>query len=92
MMSAGTRSGVNWMRANEPPTTVARVSTASVLATPGTPSSRQWPRASTATSMRSIILSWPTMTFLTSNRVRSSSAASSAGVVFTPLLACSVLA
>ena len=38
--SAGSRSGVNWMRANVPPTTVASVSTASVLARPGTPSSR----------------------------------------------------
>src|SRR5258706_1225464 len=83
MMSAGTRSGVNWIRAKLPPTTVARVSTASVLATPGTPSSRQWPRDSTATSIRSIIRSWPTITFLTSNRVRSSSDASSAGVVMT---------
>ena len=45
-MSAGTRSGVNCRRANVPPTAVARVSTASVLATPGTPSSRQCPRAS----------------------------------------------
>ncbi len=81
MMSAGTRSGVNWIRANVPPTTVASVSTASVLATPGTPSSRQWPRASTATSIRSIIRSCPTITFLTSKRVLSSSDASSAGVV-----------
>jgi len=37
MMSVGTRSGVNWIRANVPPTTRAKVSTASVLATPGTP-------------------------------------------------------
>jgi hypothetical protein len=39
-MSEGTRSGVNWMRAKSPPTTVANVRTASVLAVPGTPSSR----------------------------------------------------
>ena len=32
---------MNWIRANVPPTTRANVSTASVLATPGTPSSRQ---------------------------------------------------
>src|SRR5690349_8555014 len=68
-MSAGTRSGVNWIRANEPPTTLARVSTASVLATPGTPSSRQCPRASSATNIRSIIRSWPTITRLTSNNL-----------------------
>ena len=35
MRSVGTRSGVNWMRENVPPTTLAKVSTASVLATPG---------------------------------------------------------
>ncbi len=79
-MSAGTRSGVNWMRANVPPTTRASVSTASVLATPGTPSSRQCPRASSATNIRSTIRSWPTMTRLTSNIARSSTLASCAGV------------
>src|SRR5215475_3475636 len=80
-MSAGTRSGVNWMRAKLPPTTLASVSTASVLATPGTPSSRQWPRASSATNIRSIIRSWPTITRLTSNNARSSRPASWAGVL-----------
>ena len=39
-MSEGTRSGVNWIRANSPPTTVAKLRTASVFATPGTPSSK----------------------------------------------------
>ena len=75
-MSEGTRSLVNWTRTNDPPTTVASVCTASVFATPGTPSSRQWPRASNATSIRSTMWSWPTMTFFTSNPTRSSSAAS----------------
>lgn len=45
-MSEGTRSGVNWTRANDPPTTVANVRTARVFAVPGTPSSRMWPCAS----------------------------------------------
>ena len=36
-----------------PPTTLATVSTASVLATPGTPSSSRCPRASSPTSIRS---------------------------------------
>ena len=40
-MSDGTRSGVNWIREKVPPTTLAKVSTASVLATPGTPSMQQ---------------------------------------------------
>src|SRR5664280_2067845 len=44
----------------------ASVETDSVLATPGTPSSRQWPRASRHTSMRSTIRSCPTTTRLTS--------------------------
>ena len=39
---------MNWMRANDPPTTSASVSAASVLARPGTDSSRQWPRAQQA--------------------------------------------
>ena len=73
-MSAGIRSGVNCSREKLPPTTSARVRTASVLATPGTPSSRTWPRASRPTSIRSTIWSWPTTTRLTSNRVRSRTA------------------
>src|SRR3954447_21847478 len=64
--SAGTRSGVNWTRRNEPPRTWASVRTVSVLARPGTPSSSTWPPASRATSRRSSIASWPTMTRLTS--------------------------
>jgi hypothetical protein len=35
--SAGTRSGVNWMRRKLPPRAWARVFTARVLARPGTP-------------------------------------------------------
>src|SRR6266511_2780497 len=62
MMSEGTRSGVNWIREKVPPATVASVSAASVLAMPGTPSSRQWPLASRPTIMRSSISSWPTVT------------------------------
>ncbi len=64
--SVGTRSGVNCTRENEPPTTLAKVSTARVLATPGTPSSNTWPLARTPTSIRSTSRSCPTMTRLTS--------------------------
>ncbi len=67
-MSDGTRSGVNWTRANDPPTTLAKVRTASVFATPGTPSSRQCPLASSDTISVSTMCSWPTMTRLTSVR------------------------
>ena len=77
-MSPGIRSGVNWRRRKLPPMTSARVRTASVLATPGTPSRSRWPRASRPTSIRSIIRSWPTSTRLISNWVRSRSAATSA--------------
>ena len=48
-MSEGTRSGVNWTRAKSPPTTSAKLLTARVFATPGTPSSKQWPLASSDT-------------------------------------------
>src|ERR1043165_3349375 len=72
--------GANRTRENEPPTTRANVSTASVLATPGTPSSSRWPLASSPTSIRSTSRSCPTITRLTSNTVRSSNCASLAGV------------
>ena len=70
--SAGTRSGVNWSRLNEPPSTSATVLTVSVLARPGTPSSSTWPPASSATSTRSSIASWPTITRLISKSAVSS--------------------
>src|SRR5262245_13542714 len=46
--------------------TCPRVLTARVLASPGTPSTRRWPRQSSATIIRSIRPFWPTITFLTS--------------------------
>ena len=45
VMSLGIRSGVNWMRVNFMCRAWARVETVSVLASPGTPIVRQWPRA-----------------------------------------------
>ena len=45
MMSAGIRSGVNWMRLNEQSMTSASVRTSIVLPSPGTPSSSAWPLA-----------------------------------------------
>src|SRR5688500_1434813 len=60
--SAGSRSGVNWMRLNDRESEAARVRTASVLASPGTPSSRRWPSASRPMSRRWTITSCPTMT------------------------------
>src|SRR5579875_2243712 len=78
--SDGTRSGVNCNRENVPLTVLASVSTARVLATPGTPSSRQWPRASRLIMIRSTMRSWPTITRLISNMTRSRAPASAAGV------------
>src|SRR5438132_1286054 len=69
--SAGTRSGVNWIRLNSPLIDCATVFTASVFARPGTPSTKRCPRASSATTMRSSRWSWPTMTFLISKSRRS---------------------
>ena len=57
---------MNCTRRNEPPSTSASVLTVSVLASPGTPSSSTWPPASSATSSRSSIASWPTITRLSS--------------------------
>src|SRR6266571_5288446 len=68
---AGTRSGVNWMRLNSPPIEAASVLIAIVLARPGTPSTRRWPRARRATTIRSSRWSCPTMTFLISKSRRS---------------------
>src|SRR5512137_306672 len=69
--SAGTRSGVNWIRLKPPEMVAASVFTVSVLASPGTPSTSRCPWASVATSTRSRKWSWPTTTFFTSNRIRS---------------------
>ena len=57
---------MNWMRLKLPPTTDASVLIVSVLASPGTPSSSTWPPASSATSTRSSIASWPMITRLIS--------------------------
>src|SRR6478735_5492764 len=78
--SAGTRSGVNWIRLKVPRSVCASVLTVNVLASPGTPSTSRWPWASTATMTRSRKWSWPTTTRLTSYRTRSISVAASPGM------------
>ncbi len=47
-MSEGIRSGVNWIRLKPTSRILASVLTISVLARPGTPSSKQWPRVKMA--------------------------------------------
>src|SRR5437870_4753143 len=71
--SAGTRSGVNWIRLKSPVIACATVFTLSVFASPGTPSTSRCPRAKSATRMRSSKWSCPTMTFLISKRSRAMS-------------------
>ncbi len=44
VMSAGNRSGVNWTRPKLRPRARAKLLTSSVLAKPGTPTSKAWPR------------------------------------------------
>ncbi len=70
MTSAGRRSGVNWMRENDAWMISASVRTASVLASPGTPSSRMWPPVSRPTRSRSTMASCPTIRRDTSLRMR----------------------
>ena len=54
VMSEGIRSGVNWMRLKSMSRIRASVLTISVLARPGTPTSRQWPRVKIAAKICSI--------------------------------------
>ncbi len=62
VMSAGIRSGVNCMRLKERCRIFDTVLTSSVLARPGTPTSRQWPRLNMAMSNCSMTSFWPTIT------------------------------
>ena len=66
VMSAGIRSGVNWIRLNRQSMTSAMVRTSIVLPRPGTPSRRTWLLASSPTRVCRTSSRWPTMTFPTS--------------------------
>src|SRR6266508_1104440 len=74
--SAGSRSGVNWMREKLILRHSATVFTASVFASPGTPSSRMWPPVRRPISSRSTMTSWPTTRFATSRVMLCASTAS----------------
>jgi hypothetical protein len=69
VMSAGIRSGVNWMRLKLRLSVRLSVEISRVFASPGTPTSRQWPRAKIETSSSSMTASWPTMTLWSSLRM-----------------------
>src|SRR5205823_1832334 len=64
------RSGVNWTRLKSRSRAAARVLTSRVLATPGTPSRRTWPRTRRATTRAVTTRSWPTTALATSSRTR----------------------
>ena len=66
MMSAGMRSGVNWIRENESSSPAASVLTRRVLPRPGAPSSRTCPPAKSPTRTSVTTSSYPTMIFPTS--------------------------
>src|SRR5262245_11007379 len=69
--SPGMRSGVNWMRPNLIDMLAANDWASSVLAVPGTPSSRMWPLTRRLVSMRSMTSSCPTTALPTSLRIAS---------------------
>src|SRR5882762_6018220 len=89
--SAGSRSGVNWIRAKCRSSTCPRVFTARVLARPGTPSTRRCPRHSRATIMRSMRAFCPTMTFFTSSIAACTCSDSSRTVSFNLLTSISLI-
>src|ERR1051325_6670952 len=77
VISDGMRSGVNWMRLKSRSRISASVLMSSVLARPGTPTSRQWPREKSAVRTSSMTLSWPTITLPISASMASRFAANS---------------
>src|SRR5258708_33526544 len=78
MTSDGIRSGVNCTRRKSRSSAAASVFTRSVLATPGTPSRRTWPRTSNAATRPDSVPSWPTTTLAISSRTATTAARGSA--------------
>src|SRR5688500_15729777 len=77
VMSAGIRSGVNWMRLNSRSRASASVRTSIVLPSPGTPSSKAWPPAMRQINTSRTTPDWPTMTVATSFSMRETTARNS---------------
>jgi hypothetical protein len=69
-MSAGIRSGVNWMRWNLRWKIWAIERTSSVLASPGAPVIRQCPPANRLIKSCSTTSAWPTITLASSSSMR----------------------
>ena len=70
VMSAGIRSGVNWIRWNRRWKTWAIVRTSRVLASPGAPVIRQWPPAKRLMRSWWVASRWPTITLASSRSIR----------------------
>src|SRR5579872_3694695 len=79
-MSDGIRSGVNWTRLQSSASRRASVRAISVLAVPGTPSSRTWPPHNSASNINSRLSRWPT----TTRSARFKSDSTSSGTVAVP--------
>src|SRR5579884_362007 len=73
VMSAGIKSGVNWILLKTQLNTRATARISNVLAVPGVPSIRTWPPANRQTSTCSTTSSWPTTTLAISRRASSNS-------------------
>ena len=71
VMSDGIRSGVNWMREKLKSRTSATVRTSRVLASPGTPTSREFPPTKRERSTCSTTSSWPMIRLRISERMAS---------------------
>ena len=71
VMSDGIRSGVNWIRLKPTSRILAIELTINVLASPGTPTSRTWPRVKIAARICSITSRWPMTTLLSSVTITS---------------------
>ncbi len=79
VMSAGIRSGVNWIRLNVQSMTSAIVRTSIVLPRPGTPSSRTWLLARRPVRVWRTSSRWPTMTRPTSRSMACARSANASG-------------
>ena len=66
VMSDGIRSGVNWMRENFSSSTRASVWINSVLANPGTPTTRLFPPTKSDSSTSWTVSPWPMISFCSS--------------------------
>src|SRR5437867_3218873 len=79
VMSAGMRSGVNWIRLNVQSMTSAIVRTSIVLPSPGTPSRSAWPFARRHMSAWRTSSRWPTITRPTSASMACARSANASG-------------